>query len=189
MNYLKKTDNDRVAGEEFPGTGSFDEFYKQYAQKSYSLAFRMVYNHEDALDIVQEGFYRAYRSRGKFKGNSKVSTWLYRIIVNLCYDLLRRRQKEKRVEYDENYGVKKTVFNSEKKVMQDDMVDKIKKEVETLPPRQKTVFILKTYEELAYKEIANIMHSRIGTVKATYFQTVQKLRKNLREKEVIKNEM
>ena len=142
----------------------------------------MVQNHSDALDIVQEGFLRAYKNRDKFKGNSKISTWLYRIITNLSYDFLRKRSKEKKMELFENYGIKSSTFSGENRIIQQDILDKVKEEIETLTPKQKMVFILKTYEGLPYKEIARITHSRIGTVKATYFQTIQKIRKNLVKK-------
>ncbi|HOK56294.1 MAG TPA: RNA polymerase sigma factor [bacterium] len=69
------------------------------------------------------------------------------------------------------------------------MIEEIKKEIDNLTERQKTVFILKTYEELTYEEIANILKSRVGTIKATYFQSLQKIRENLKKKGVIKNEM
>jgi len=160
----------------------FDACYRENAQRMYGVAFRMVQNHFDALDIVQEGFLRAYKSWDKFKGNSKISTWLYRIITNLSYDFLRKKNREKKMEFFENCGMKSFTFSGENRIIQQNILAKVKEEIETLTPKQKMVFILKTYEDLSYKEIAKITHSRIGTVKATYFQTIQKLRKNLVKK-------
>ncbi|HOM26282.1 MAG TPA: RNA polymerase sigma factor [bacterium] len=170
---------------------SFEEYYIMYANKIYGIAFRMVNNHSDALDIVQESFLRAYKNWNNFKGLSKFSTYLYRIAVNLSYDFLRKKNRIKKIE---NYNYENIFHNSNRKNFDDcircgDMIEEIKKEIDNLTERQKTVFILKTYEELTYEEIANILKSRVGTIKATYFQSLQKIRENLKKKGVIKNEM
>jgi len=166
----------------------FDKFYKEYREKLYSVALRMVNNHEDAFDIVQESFVKAYQKWGKFRAEAKFYTWIYRIVINLSYDYIRKRKKEKVGEVEENI-FKSEKLESDKMVILRDIKNEIQKEIENLTPKQKSIFILKTYEELQYKEIARILKSREGTVKATYFQTVQKLRKNLKEKGVLKNVM
>jgi RNA polymerase sigma-70 factor (ECF subfamily) len=80
-------------------------------------------------------------------------------------------------------------YFGEARIIREDVIKQVREEIEKLPPKQKAVFILKTYDGLNYQEIARITNSRIGTVKATYFQTIQKLKKNLYIKEVIKNEL
>ncbi|MDD3726702.1 MAG: RNA polymerase sigma factor [Candidatus Ratteibacteria bacterium] len=156
----------------------FDEYYRDYAGKLYGVAFRMVNNRQDAMDIVQESFIRAYQNWEKFRNESSVSTWLYRITLNLSYDFLKRRSKNGPLPIEKDFEDRR-LYISEKDVINADMSDEIKKEIDNLTPKQKTVFILKCYEELTYEEIARITKSRIGTVKATYFQVVQKIKKNL----------
>ncbi len=167
----------------------FDVYYRQLAPKLFGVAFRMLQNQSDALDVVQECFLRAFRSWEKFRSRSKVSTWLYRITMNLCYDQLRKRNRERRIENADSYQIKSDNFNGEWNLRQEKLVNQVKEEMEKLTPKQKTIFILRLYEELPYAEIARITRSRVGTVKATFFQTVLKLRKGLKEKGVIKNEM
>lgn len=167
----------------------FDECYRRCTPNLYRVAFRLVQNHADALDVVQESFYRAYKNWSRFRGQARVSTWLYRIAVNLSYDLLRRRTKVKKMELFENYGFKSDVYDGEKAVARDGILAKVQEEIAGLTPKQKKVFILKTYEELPYLEIARITRSRVGTVKATYFQAVQKLRKKLKAKGVVGNDL
>ncbi|MCM8767622.1 MAG: RNA polymerase sigma factor [Candidatus Omnitrophica bacterium] len=169
----------------------FEEYYLTYANKIYGLAFKLLNNHDDALDIVQESFFRAYKNRNNFKGLSKFTTYLYRIAVNLSYDFLRKKYRIKKIENlnYENFSSYSNRSNFEDCIHYDDIVEKIEKEVDNLTEKQKIVFILKTYEGLTYQEIANILKSRIGTVKATYFQSLQKIRENLIKKGVIKNEM
>ncbi|MCM8784857.1 MAG: RNA polymerase sigma factor [Candidatus Omnitrophica bacterium] len=169
----------------------FEEYYLTYANKIYGLAFRLLNDHNDALDIVQESFFRAYKKKNSFKGLSKFSTYLYRIAVNLSYDFLRKKSKIKKIENlnYENFPFYSNKRNFEDCIRCDDIAEQIEKEVDNLTEKQKIVFILKTYEEFTYQEIANILKSRIGTVKATYFQSLQKIRENLKKKGVIKNEM
>jgi len=169
---------------------NFEIYYREYAQKLYGVALRMVNNHQDALDIVQECFLKAYQKWENFRGDATVSTWLYRITVNLSYDFLRKKTKERKVEMSENFVIPdKRKWGGEKEIFNQDIVEKIKNEIDKLTPKQKSIFILKTYEGLTYKEIADILHSRVGTVKATYFQTVQKIKRNLLKEEVVKNEL
>lgn len=168
---------------------SFEEYYTKYANKIYGVVYRMVNNHDDAIDIVQEVFLRAYRKRNSFKGLSKFSTYLYRIAVNLTYDFLKKKNREKRIENlnFENLSPYHTSF--EKSLYQEKIIEEIKNEIENLTEKQKAVFILKTYEDLKYEEIARILKKPVGTIKATYFQSLQKIRENLKKKGVIKNEM
>ncbi len=163
----------------------FDIFYREYADRLYSVAIRMVRNHDDALDIVQECFLRAYEKWDNFRGNAKVSTYLYRIVMNLSYDLLKRKNRDSGLELKEGIVKDTSTYDGEKEIRNRDLLKKIDEEIEKLTPKQKAIFILKTYQQLSYKEIAKISNSKIGTIKATYFQTLQKIRKNLKEKGVI----
>lgn len=169
-------------------TADFDVFYRMYAPKLYGVAFKMVNNQQDALDIVQESFIKAYKNWEKYRGEACVSTWLFKITLNTSYDYLRKKMHSRTVEMDIDFQDKKRHFG-EAKIIKEDIANEVKAEIEKLTPKQKAVFILKTYDGLNYREIAKITNSRIGTVKATYFQVVQKLKKKLYLKEVIRNEL
>lgn len=156
----------------------FEEFYKEYAGKLYSVAFRMVNNRQDAMDIVQESFVRAYKNWEKFRSESAVSTWLYKITLNLSYDFLNKKTNKGLLPIEKDFEDEK-LHIGEQNLINSDRLDSIKKEIDNLTPKQKMVFILKCYEELTYEEIAKITKSRVGTIKATYFQVIQKIKKNL----------
>lgn len=162
-------------------TAEFDEHYRMFAQKLYGLAFKMVNNQQDALDIVQESFTKAYRNWGKFRGDSAVSTWLYKITLNLSYDFLKKRSRLNFLHIDKDFEDRRIVPD-DRRIMDSDRMEKIKREINNLTPKQKAIFILKSYDELTYKEIARITNSRVGTIKATYFQVIQKIKKNVGEK-------
>ncbi len=170
---------------------NFEECYIKYANKIYGVAYKMVNNHQDAVDIVQEVFLRAYKNWNNFKGLSQISTYLYRIAVNLSYNFLKKRKRFKKIENKdfENWQKFSSNVKFEDCVRDEELVDEIKKEIDNLTEKQKAIFILKTFEELKYEEIANILKKRVGTVKATYFQALQKIRENLKKKGVIKNEL
>ncbi len=169
----------------------FKSCYIKYANKIYRVAYKMLNNHEDAVDVVQEVFLRAYKNWNNFKGLSKMSTYLYRIAVNLSYDYFRRKSKEKKIENLNYENLASLSFKNDfdTKFRNERIINEIKEEIDKLTEKQKTVFILKTYEELTYEEIAKILRKRVGTIKATYYQTLQKIRDNLKKKGVIKNEM
>ncbi|MCM8803945.1 MAG: RNA polymerase sigma factor [Candidatus Omnitrophica bacterium] len=170
---------------------NFEDCYIKLANKIYGVAYKMVNNHQDALDIVQEVFLRAYKNWNNFKGLSKISTYLYRIAVNLSYDFLRKKNKLRKVENIgfENWSNLVSSVKFEDCIKDEEIIEEIKKEIDNLTEKQKVIFILKTYEELTYEEIASILRKRVGTIKATYFQSLQKLRENLKKKGVMKNEM
>lgn len=159
-------------------TADFDEYYREFAKKLYSLAFKMVNNQHDAMDIVQESFIRAYKNWDKFRGDAAVSTWLYKITLNLSYDFLNRRGRVNILPVTRDFEDRR-IRSGEKELMKSDMIDAIKREVDSLTPKQKSIFIMKSYDELTYREIAKIMNSRVGTIKASYFQIVQKIKKSV----------
>jgi RNA polymerase sigma-70 factor, ECF subfamily len=159
----------------------FDTYYRMFAQKLYGVAFKMVNNQQDALDIVHEGFIRAYQNWEKFRGDAAVSTWLYKITLNLSYDFLKKQRRANLLPIEKDFEDKR-VIPDDRRVMESDRIERIKAEIKNLTPKQKSIFILKSYEELTYEEIAKIMHSRVGTIKATYFQVIQKIKKRLGEK-------
>ncbi|MCM8758324.1 MAG: RNA polymerase sigma factor [Candidatus Omnitrophica bacterium] len=171
----------------------FEELYKMYAPVLYRTAFRMVKNDADALDIVQEAFIRIYNNFDKFKRRSSIQTWMYRIVMNLCYDYFRRKKKVTFVSEDEIFkdGEEQGQFTKNNlndfENLEDKRKQNLQKALEHLTLRQRTVFNFRIYEELSYEEIASIMKIKVGTAKATFFQAVEKIKQIMKEME--KNEM
>lgn len=167
----------------------FEHFYKKYASMLYRTAYRMVKNDADALDIVQDAFIRIFNSLEKFRNESHIKTWMYRIVMNLCYDYFRKRKRilfvsekdifdsevDQQISVNENGG-KFIELENQRKL-------NLKTALERLTLRQKTVFNLRIYEEMSYEEISKIMKIKVGTAKATFFQAVEKLKIIMREME------
>ncbi len=168
-------------------SNAFDQLVDLYKQRAYSLAYRWVENREDALDICQEAFLRMYRALKRWRPTSSIFTWLYRVIINLSIDLRRKQSREKTVPIeghaDEPAQAMMPVATPESspRRMADlkELGRTIREMATLLPKRQQKAFVLRFYEGLQIREIAQIMRCSEGAVKASLFQAVRKMRRNL----------
>jgi RNA polymerase sigma-70 factor (ECF subfamily) len=152
---------------------AFDELVRKYQNKIYKLAYRFTHNVEDALDLSQEIFLRAFKSFSNFKQQSNFYTWLYSIAQNLCIDYTRsKKSRLKTVALTECMYSKKYILSNVALASPGQLVEtkelkgEIAKAIDMLPPRQKSAFILRYYEGLDLNSIAEILGCRVGTVKA-----------------------
>ena len=155
---------------------AFDRLVERYQRDVYRLCFRYVNNHHDANDLAQEVFLRAYRAIAKFRGESAFSTWLYRIAVNTCLNF-RAARKLPAEELSEHLadGGRPVV----EKIEEDERSVKVREAVARLPEKQRATLILKVYQDLTHEEVARILGSSVGTVKANLFHALVNLRKVL----------
>ncbi len=171
---------------------AFEELIQRYQHKVYNTTFRMLGNHEDALDMAQEAFIRVYKSLANFKQNSSFSTWLFRITTNICRDELRKRQRKlKTLSISGGEEKNKIILeddeknNPEKISMSQELSITIQEKVNQLPTEQKMVFVLREFQDLSYQEIADILDISIGTVKSRLSRARKALREDLNK--IIKN--
>jgi len=157
---------------------AFDTLVRQYQRDLFRLAYRMTRNAEDAKDLSQEAFLRAYRGLGNFDGRSSLSTWLYRITVNLCISHLRQQRSSDAGEVPETHA------NPSPRPLDElegrEIHQAVGKAVAELPPQQQATLLLRVHHGLPYREIAEIMESSEGTVRVNYFHAVAKLRAQLK---------
>ncbi len=160
---------------------AFTELIERYQNKVYNTAYRILGNHEDALDLAQESFIRIYKNLNKFQGKSSFSTWLFRITTNLCRDELRKR-KRKLVIQEENFSnIYQEEENPEKISLSRELNSLIQEKIDSLVPEQKVVFTLREFQGLSYQEIADILEVSMGTVKSRLSRARQALREDLFE--------
>lgn len=167
---------------------AFAEFIKQHQPLVFNTALGIVQNHEDAEEIAQDVFIEVYQQYKNFKGDSSVSTWLYRITTNKCIDLLRKKKSKKR------YAFITSLFTPESNEPITDAAHFVHpgvqaenkekaaylfKAIEQLPENQKTAYVLCEMEMLSYKEIADVMQVSVSSVEALMFRARQNLRKIL----------
>ena len=166
---------------------AFDRMVVMHRKQIYQLAYQLTGSHEDADDISQEVFIRAYRSIGKFRGRSKVSTWLYRIAVNLSLNHLKKESRRAHKLLDEE------ILNSKidsliskwtsplENVEAGELAKKIREAMESLPAVERVVFILAVHQELSYKEIARTLNCPMGTVMSRLNRARRRLRDKLKD--------
>lgn len=152
---------------------AFEQVVNNYSQTLYSLIRRLVLDHDDADDVLQEVFIKAWISLDTFRGESKISTWLYRITYNECLQFLNRRKQIVSIDSPEG-----KIANQ---LMADDFFDGDEVEalfqeaLQTLPDKQRLVFDMKYFQEMKYEEISSISGTSIGALKASYHLAVKKI--------------
>ncbi len=156
-------------------TSAFEELVERHQRQIYALALKMVRNHEDAADIAQDVFLKAYEVLGTFKRKSSFHTWLYRITVNFCINHLRRDKAKYHIELDTYHAVQSARALENMDTME--LQDELNKAIKNLPEKQQVTVLLRVCDGLPYKEIARILDCSIGTVKANYFHAVKNLRR------------
>jgi len=157
---------------------AFDRLVERFQRDVYRLCYRYLNNHEDANDVAQEVFLKAYRAIRRFRGDSSFSTWLYRIAVNTCLNFRSARKPEPQelpeALADPSLGVAASLESEER-------ARRVRDAIRRLPEKQRVTLILKVYHDLTHEEVARILGSTVGTVKANLFHALGNLRKLVRE--------
>ncbi|NLV21550.1 MAG: sigma-70 family RNA polymerase sigma factor [Syntrophomonadaceae bacterium] len=177
-------------------TYAFEELVKTYQNKVYMLAYRYMGNEDDANDMAQEAFIKAYRSLRSFKGDASFGTWIYRITTNVCLDELRRRKRKiVPLSLDEPLAtldgddIEREI--SDQSMAADVIYEKkefsqnIQMLLDEMKPEHKTVIVLRDIMDLSYEEIAVVMDCSIGTVKSRISRARNLLQKKLTERELL----
>jgi len=155
---------------------AFDAIVQRHQRRIYQLCYRFVGNHEDASDLAQDVFVRAFRALPKFKGDSALATWLHRIAVNVC--LNRKALKVPRfapIEQVEPVDVR--TERADAAVLRNERAIQVRVAVARLPPKQRATLILRAYHELPHEEIAKILGSSVGAVKANFCHALANLKR------------
>jgi len=157
---------------------AFNEIVLKYRKSVYLTAVGLVNDADEADDIAQEVFVKVYGSLGTFRGESAIYTWLYRITVNLSLNRIRKR-KVRSFFGLESVAQTLAAPEADEPAELQELNAKLRKAILELPEKQRIVFMLRHFRELPHAQIAEIMNRDVGTIKANYFQAVQKLRKKL----------
>lgn len=163
---------------------AYNQLVLRYKEKIYWIVRRMIPDHDEADDVTQNVFIKAYQSLKSFKGDSSFYTWIYRIAINLSLNEIRRKKLRRTFSLDEEiHPVRSTDAHPLEAMERDERTKLIRDAIELLPDKQKKVFLLRYYEELPYEEISKILKTSVGGLKANYFHAVRKIG------ERIKNEL
>ncbi|BCV25345.1 RNA polymerase sigma factor [Gelria sp. Kuro-4] len=163
---------------------AFATLVERYQGKIYNLAYRLLGNADDAGEMAQEVFCRAYVKLGEFRGEASFSTWLYRIAHNICYDELRRRRRRPVVslEAETESGTRLEVSAPQpgpaELCARQAVRERLQQLIATLPPDQRTALVLRDIQDLSYEEMAQVLQCSLGTVKSR----LNRARRTLRDK-------
>lgn len=167
---------------------AFEELVERHKQKAYHLAFDFARDREEAKDLSQDAFLKAFTNLKSFDGRSSFYTWFYRILVNVCLDYKRSKQRKSTEEFDETTEQRIEAshrsgqpISPDQQVIAGQISHKVSIALEALPARQRTAFILKNHQGLSIKEIATLMDTAEGTVKVHLHRAVMSLRQSLAE--------
>ena len=182
---MPRTDEELVARSVAGDLDSFNQLVLRWERPIYALAYRVIGREEDARDVCQEAFMRAFRALGGFKGEAKFSSWLYRITLNLCRDWIRRERRTPVMQPPEgvdlvSLSIDQTPSESvEDLIARRDLSRAVAKVMALLPEDQRTAIILKEYHGLTFQEIADLLDCPLSTVKTRLYQGLSVLRRRL----------
>ena len=183
------TDEELVARSIGGDSESFNELVLRWERPIYALAYRTIGREEDARDVCQETFLRAFRALPGFRGQAKFSSWLYRIALNLCRDWIRRERRAPIVQPPEDVDVMELAAASEPSESIEDLVARkdlsraVERAMALLPDEQRTAIVLKEYHGLTFQEIAELLGCPLSTVKTRLYQGLTVLRRELAKSE------
>ena len=179
------TDEELVARSRGGDVDSFNELILRWERPIYALAYRVIGREEEARDVCQEAFLRAFRALPGFKGQAKFSSWLYRITLNLCRDWIRRQRRNPTSQMPEDADPGEMAADAGPVESIEDLVARrelsavVEEAMTRLPEEQRTAIILKEYHGMTFQEIADMQGVPLSTVKTRLYQGLSVLRRQL----------
>ena len=189
------TDEELVARSQRGDVDSFNQLILRWERPIYALAYRVIGREDEARDVCQEAFLRAFRALPGFKGQAKFSSWLYRITLNLCRDWIRRQRRAPVSQMPEDMDVLEAVAargpveSIEDLVARRELSAVVEEAMALLPEEQRTAIVLKEYHGMTFHEIADLQGCPLSTVKTRLYQGLSVLRRQLERNGQLQAEM
>jgi RNA polymerase sigma-70 factor (ECF subfamily) len=172
---------------------AFRVLFERYRRRAYALAYGMLHNSDDALDVVQDAFIKAHRYLAKFEGNSSFYTWLYRIVMNLAIDHIRKAKRARHVDFndalahhedeapvgEESLLPRILGSNPHQSLARAQVREQISAALETLSENHRAVLVMRELEGLSYEEMAQVMECSKGTIMSRLFHARRNMQKTL----------
>jgi RNA polymerase sigma-70 factor (ECF subfamily) len=188
--YVHKLTDEELVDSILAGNArDFDHLMERWQKPLYNFVLRFMRSEEEARDACQDAFINAYRNLSKFKKQSKFSSWLFKIAINRCNTLLKKRKRwrmffEPAGENEDYADVQMDERNAEQHVEREQIFNRIRAAIEQLPPEQKTVLLLKEYQGMKFHEIGEMLNCPVSTVKSRMYYALDGLRRALKLVEV-----
>ncbi|MBM3159403.1 MAG: RNA polymerase sigma factor [Bacteroidota bacterium] len=154
---------------------AFTDLVKKYQEKIYWLVKRMVVSHEDANDVVQNTFIRVWNGLEKFREDSQLYTWIYRIATNECLSFLEQKKRKALTSLSEQEQERAEQVKADSHFDAQKLEWKLELAIQQLPERQRLVFILRYYQEMPYEQMSKLLETSEGALKASYHHAAKKI--------------
>ncbi len=188
---MEQTDGELVSRSKDGDKEAFQMLVKRYQRRAYGIALGVLKNSDDAMDAAQEAFIKVFRSIKGFKGDSSFYTWLYRIVVNVCIDQIRKKKRARSVEYDETWHRKDEIqtlpiTSNTRRMLPNypmerrELNEALQNAMAGLSENHRSIILLREVEGLSYEEIAEVMSCHLGTVMSRLHHARKKLQKALK---------
>lgn len=158
---------------------AFDIIVERHRRAVYQVCYRFMNNHEDANDLAQDAFVRAWKGLKNFKGQAALSTWLYRIAVNVCLNRVSMKTAVTEPIESTEHMADARIEGAQHKMLREERAVAVRNAIANLPEKQRAALVLRTYHELSHQEIADMLGSSVGAVKANFFHALNNLKKIL----------
>ena len=158
---------------------AFDVLVERHRRTVYQVCYRFVNNHEDASDLAQDAFVRAWKGLKNFKGQSALSTWLYRIAVNVCLNRMSAKTPAIEAIESTDHFEDVRIEGAQHAMIREERAVAVRKAIASLPKKQRATLILRTYHDMSHQQIADVLGSSEGAVKANFFHALVNLKKIL----------
>ena len=174
MNQLEEQIIAKIREEETHNYG-FNLMVREYQERVYWHVRKLVIDHDDADDLVQEIFVKVWKNLDKFREDSKLYTWIYRIATNECLNFLKRKKKRFFIPIHDMEGELTEKLNASTDFTGDEVQLKLQKALLKLPDKQRMVFNMKYFDDMKFSDIAEITGTSVGALKANYHHAVKKI--------------
>ena len=176
-NNKPKDDEQLVARLREPSTcrEAFGDVIRIYSEPLYWQIRRMVNNHDDANDLLQNTFMKAWGAIENFRGEAKLSTWLHKIAINESITFLEKERKRLNISLDDEESYLINTIEADSNIDGDELAMKLRKAIASLPEKQRLVFNMKYYDEMKYEQMSEILGTSVGALKASYHLAVKKI--------------
>ena len=154
---------------------AFTEVIARYSRPLYWQIRRMVQRHEDADDLLQNTFMKAWSSLDAFRGDARLGTWLYKIAINESLTWLEQKRKQKNLTVDDESQALINLIEADPDFDGDTLSLELRKAIATLPEKQRLVFNMRYFDEMKYEEMSRILGTSVGALKASYHLAVKKI--------------
>lgn len=154
---------------------AFGEVIAKYSEPLYWQIRRMVVNHDDANDVLQDTILKAWNSIELFRGEAKLSTWLHKIAINESLTFLNRERKRQNLSIDDEASMLVNLIEADTNIDGDYLAQELRKAIAQLPEKQRLVFNMRYYDEMKYEQMSEILGTSVGALKTSYHLAVKKI--------------